>query len=249
MAVLDLRDVRGADLDAVCELLLRKPCPITQCTQSVTKGHVITGGRVGGLDDLVTFTDRLGYGSLDRPYKWRPRCVNTRAPGTRSANSRHAGHATNPRCMAALPEPFSRSLQPQEEPTMSSILMIPPVVVPRVREGAVALLTSLGEELSDATWYLEQCEPLYKQVQEQWALLDVIGWADEDDTGEMVEAEIASIGKPLKVAVEEMTPSLKQWLGEMDKDDPARPARADELRLMQQFQVQVRRATQGRRGR
>ena len=39
---------------------------------------------------------------------------------SRSANSRHAGHATNPRCMAALPEPFSRSLQPQEEPTMST---------------------------------------------------------------------------------------------------------------------------------
>jgi hypothetical protein len=73
MAVLDLRNVRGADIDAVCELLLRKPGPITQCTQSVTKGHVVTGGGVGGLDDLATFTDRLGCGSLDRPYKWRPR--------------------------------------------------------------------------------------------------------------------------------------------------------------------------------
>jgi hypothetical protein len=52
MAVLDLRDVCGADLDAVCELLLRKPCPVTQRTQSVTKGHVVTGGVVGGLDDL-----------------------------------------------------------------------------------------------------------------------------------------------------------------------------------------------------
>ncbi len=52
MAVLDLRDIRGADLDTACELLLRKPCPITQCTQSPTKGHVVTGGVVGGLDDL-----------------------------------------------------------------------------------------------------------------------------------------------------------------------------------------------------
>lgn len=73
MAVLDLRDVCRSERDAVCELLLRKPCPVTQCTQGVTKGHVVTGGGVGGVDDLVTFTDRLGYGSLDRPYKWRPR--------------------------------------------------------------------------------------------------------------------------------------------------------------------------------
>ena len=132
---------------------------------------------------------------------------------------------------------------------MSSTLMIPPVVVPRVREGAVALLTQLGEELSDATWYPEQCEPLYEQVQEQWALLDAIGWSDEDDTGEMVEADVASIGKPLKRAVDEMAPSLAQWLGEMDADDPERPARADELRLVQQFQTQVRAVVGRRRGR
>lgn len=52
VAVLDLRDVRGADLDTACELLLRKPSPITQCTQSPTKGQAVTGGVVGGLDDL-----------------------------------------------------------------------------------------------------------------------------------------------------------------------------------------------------
>ena len=131
---------------------------------------------------------------------------------------------------------------------MSSTLMIPPAVVPRVREGAVALLTQLGAELSDATWYPEQCEPLYQQVQEQWALLDVIGWADDDDHGETIEADVASIGKPLRLAVDEMTPSLKQWLGEMDEHEPARPARAEELRLMQQFRIQVRRAVKGRRG-
>jgi hypothetical protein len=126
---------------------------------------------------------------------------------------------------------------------MSSTLMIPPAVVPRLREGAVALLTSLGAELSDATWYPEQCEPLYEQVQEQWRLLDAIGWSDEDDTGEMIEADIASIGKPLRVAVDEMAPSLAQWLGEMDADDAERPARADELRLVQQFQIIAHRAT------
>jgi hypothetical protein len=52
VAVLHLRDVRGADLGTACELLLRKPCPITQCAQSPTKGQVVTGGVVGGLDDL-----------------------------------------------------------------------------------------------------------------------------------------------------------------------------------------------------
>jgi hypothetical protein len=126
---------------------------------------------------------------------------------------------------------------------MSSTLRIPPTVVPRLREGAVALLTRLGDQFSDATWYPEQCKPLYEQVQEQWRLLDAIGWSDEDDTGEMVEVDVASIGKPLRLAVDEMTPSLEQWLGEMGEDDPERPARADELRLMQQFQAQVRRAT------
>jgi hypothetical protein len=125
---------------------------------------------------------------------------------------------------------------------MSSTLMIPPAVVPRLREGALSLLTSLGAELSDATWYPEKCRPLYEQVQEQWAMLDVIGWSDEDDTGETVEADIASVGKPLQVAVDEMAPSLAQWLGEMDDDDPERPARADELRLVQQFQIIAHRA-------
>jgi hypothetical protein len=129
-----------------------------------------------------------------------------------------------------------------------STLMIPPAVVPRVREGALAHLETLGKRIADATWYQEECEALYEQVQEQWALLDVIGWSEEEDTGEMIEADIASIGKAIKFVADDMTISMVQWFGEMDEDDPERPARADELRLMQQFRVQVRRATKGRRG-
>jgi hypothetical protein len=85
-------------------------------------------------------------------------------------------------------------------------------------------------------------------VQEQWALLDVIGWGAEDDTDEMIEADIASVGKAMKFVADDMTVSMVQWFGEMDEDEPERPARADELRLMQQFRVQVRGATKGRRG-
>jgi hypothetical protein len=132
---------------------------------------------------------------------------------------------------------------------MSSTLMIPPVVVPRVREGALAHLETLGERIAGETWYQEKCEALFEQVQGQWALLDVIGWDAEDDTGEMIEADIASIGKAIKFVADDMTVSMAGWLGEMDEDEPERPARAEELRLMQQFEVQVRRATKGRRGR
>jgi hypothetical protein len=127
-------------------------------------------------------------------------------------------------------------------------VMIPPAVVPRLREGALAHLETLGERISTATWYQEKCEALFEQVQGQWALLDAIGWDAEDDTGEMIEADIASVGKPMKVVADDMTVSMAGWFGEMDEDEPERPARAEELRLMQQFRVQVRRATKGRRG-
>jgi hypothetical protein len=132
---------------------------------------------------------------------------------------------------------------------MSSTLMIPPAVVPRLREGALAHLETLGERISTATWYQEQCEALFERVEEQWALLDVIGWSVEEDTGETIEADIASIGKAIKFVADDMTVSMVRWLGEMDEDELERPARAEELRLMQQFRIQARGATKGRRGR
>jgi hypothetical protein len=128
-------------------------------------------------------------------------------------------------------------------------VMIPPAVVPRVREGVLSHLETLGERIAGETWYQEKCEALYGQVQEQWALLDVIGWGAEDDTGEMIEADIATVGKATKFVADDMTIQMVRWFREMDEDDPERPARAEELRLMQQFRVQVRRATKGRRGR
>lgn len=132
---------------------------------------------------------------------------------------------------------------------MSSTLMIPPAVVPRVREGALSHLTTLGERIAGATWYQDKCEALFEQAQEQWALLDVIGWSVEEHTGETIEADIATVGKATKFVADDMTVSMVRWFSEMDEDDPDRPARAEELRLMQQFRVQVRRATKGRQGR
>ena len=177
-----------------------------------------------------------------------PRCFHSRGRGTESYDlparwTLYRSGSGAPLAESRLPEPPTK-----EEPTMSSTLMIPPTVIPRVREGAVALLAQLGDELGEATWYPEQCEPLYKRLQAQWAMLDVIGWNDEDDTGEMVEADIARIGRALKLAADEITPSLKQWLGEMGEDDPERPKRADELRLMQQFRAQIRAATKREAG-
>ncbi len=117
-------------------------------------------------------------------------------------------------------------------------------MVPRVREGSLSHLETLGEWIAGATWYQEKCEALYEQVKEQWALLDVIGWSVEEDTGEMIAADIAAV----KFVADDMTVSMVRWFGEMDEDEPERPARAEELRLMQQFRVRVRRATKGRRG-
>jgi hypothetical protein len=131
---------------------------------------------------------------------------------------------------------------------MRSTLMIPPAVVPRVREGVLSQLETLGERIAGATWYQEKCEALFEQVKEQWALLDAIGWSAEEDTGETIEADIATVGKATKFVADDMTVSMVRWFREMDEDEPERPARAEELRLMQQFRVQVRRATTGRRG-
>ena len=110
MAVLKLGQIRGAYASAGTQLLLRKSGLGAQLAQRGAEELVIpdrgVGWRVTDHCNLSKVTLRSA-----RHYKWRPRCIHTRAPGTRSANSRHAGHATNRWCLASLPEPFSRSLQ------------------------------------------------------------------------------------------------------------------------------------------
>ena len=61
---------------------------------------------------------------------------------------------------------------------MSSNIPIPDVVVPRLREGAKAVMRSLGCELEDTADDPGAFGKLHDQLRGMWGLLDVIGWSD-----------------------------------------------------------------------
>jgi hypothetical protein len=69
-----------------------------------------------------------------------------------------------------------------------------------------------------------------------WGLLDVIGWSDEDDHGE-VAVDLDEHSAALLAALDEIRPMLAEWLAEMADDDADKPGREDEYRLVRQFEV------------
>jgi len=94
VAVLELGEVGHADLCSLSELALGEPGLDAKAAKRGPEEAVITSWVVFGqrADHCNIGKHPLGCGKSN---KWRPRCGNTRAPGTGSVNSRHAGHATN----------------------------------------------------------------------------------------------------------------------------------------------------------
>jgi hypothetical protein len=90
-----------------------------------------------------------------------------------------------------LPEQSSRSLQLQEEPKMSTTLTVPAQVVTFVRSALHTELGSAAEALAGVVerrghedhpeWF---AEPLQRHDATR-ALLDVIGWGNTDQTGDV----------------------------------------------------------------
>jgi|CZKG01.1.fsa_nt_gi hypothetical protein len=117
---------------------------------------------------------------------------------------------------------------------MSTNAPIPVAVAPRLREGAKSLMRTLGCDLEDAA----EDPPAFGELQERlrgvWGLLDVIGWSDEDDHGE-VAVDLDEHSAALLAALDEILPMLAQWLAEMADDDPDKSSREAECRLVAQF--------------
>jgi len=111
VTVLELGEVGHPDLRALPELRLGQPRTPAQDLQRPPQLTVIALRELGRR---VTDHCNLSKDTLrsDASKKWRPRCDNTRAPGTGSCHSRHAGHATNRWRCAPMPERQLRSPRP-----------------------------------------------------------------------------------------------------------------------------------------
>jgi hypothetical protein len=125
---------------------------------------------------------------------------------------------------------------------MSTHVPIPAVVTPRLREGAQSAIRSLGCELEDAADTPPAFGELYDQLRSIWGLLDVIGWSDENDGGE-IKIDLRKHSAALVAALDSILPMLAEWTGEMADDDEEKPLRQYEYLRMRQFHVIVRRGT------
>jgi len=121
---LDIGHVCLAGARPLRERLLSDTGATSQRAHSLPEGaRVVSGddGHGAGTCDIRC----VAVGSI-RPNIVPPRCANSRGRGTRSMNSRRARHPTETVTASPSLEAVSRSLQPQEEPTM----ITPAVEVP-----------------------------------------------------------------------------------------------------------------------
>lgn len=121
---------------------------------------------------------------------------------------------------------------------MSTTILIPDAVAPRVREGARSLMRTLGSLMQDTADDPPAFGELHDRLRSMWSLLDAIGWDDEQESA--VEVDLREHSTALLAAVDEILPMLAEWLKEMADEDTAKPARMDEYRLARQFRVAAR---------
>jgi hypothetical protein len=123
----------------------------------------------------------------------------------------------------------------------SSILTVPQEVIPRLREGVRLQLAHGAEAVHREVAAWPKGEPPLAGralMDSAWSVIDLIGWTG--DVPGSIELDLAENGAVLLAAVEQIVPLVEGWLDELDPVDPRREQRADELRLLLQFQVQVR---------
>lgn len=112
VAVLDLRDVGGADINAARQLLLREPGSVPQCPQRSTKDHV--GVIVWLISAQVhqIFTDGLSCSRLSTPNiqvgARAGRTAGRRGTESDDLPARQPSYQQSGRA-ASLPEQFSRA--------------------------------------------------------------------------------------------------------------------------------------------
>jgi hypothetical protein len=123
-------------------------------------------------------------------------------------------------------------------PASAATLTIPPSLVPQVREGAVELAKDVAEAI-------DQGDDPRGCAERLTAVARLLDATDDKNTGAIVELDIAEHGETLRRALVVMLPLLENWINEVKADDPSKPERENELRLMRQLVAQVTHATGG----
>ena len=133
----------------------------------------------------------------------------------------------------------SRGLQPEmEEPRMSTSLMIRARVIGCVREGAFAVARDVAEAIDHAA-DREEMLASRDRLAGVCALLERVGWSAGEPAVE-TELDGGAHAATLAAVVGVMLPLMKRWLGELSSDDPAKPVRDEEYRLLLDLQASVR---------
>jgi hypothetical protein len=126
---------------------------------------------------------------------------------------------------------------------MARTLIVPPQVIPRLREGANLQLAHAAYEIaSSALAVNKEAPPLEdrRYMARLWALLDAIGWSGA--VAGPVELDLGEHSPALLIAAGQIEPQLQEWLAEMPDEDERKSGRTDELHAVQQFADAARRA-------
>lgn len=129
---------------------------------------------------------------------------------------------------------------------MTTTLLIPSQVIPRLREGANLQLAHAAYEIaSSALAVNKEAPPLEdrRNMAQLWALLDAIGWTGATAAGP-VELDLDEHSLALLIAVGEIEPQMQEWLADIPDEDERKPGRTEELHAVQQFAHAARRAVE-----
>jgi hypothetical protein len=111
-----------------------------------------------------------------------------------------------------------------------STITIAPLVLPRVREGALTALLDCAEAIDQAGRDPGEHQRIRERLQATWRLLDEIRWNSEDDRpGVGAQIDTDEHRQALFAATQIMLPLLDGWLQELPAGDPRRPGRQAEL--------------------
>jgi len=121
---------------------------------------------------------------------------------------------------------------------MSNTLTIPARVIGCIRQGAFAVARDVAEEIDHAAGR-EEMLASRDRLDGVCALLERVGWSAGEPAVE-IELDGGEHAATLAPVVGVMLPMMERWLGELPSDDPARPVREEEYRLLLDLQASLR---------